>query len=152
MKKNIKEFNRCIYCFEPKDKKSAACEACGYEDGVCDLPSKWLMPGTILKGRYLVGKHLEARENEQLYLAWDLNHDCKVEVTEFFPDSLVTRDVTASERVSCIPGRENTFEEGKQEFFEKAKLFYQCRKRVEDLKMDFFVQNETCYYVRKKNL
>lgn len=146
--KKSREFARCIYCFEPKEE-SGPCRACGYENGICDLPFKWLMPGTILKGRYMVGKHLESRENEQLYLAWDLTGEEKVEVTEYFPDTLVTRDVTASEQVNCIPGREQDFEKGKQQFFEKVKLFYQCRNRVEPLEMDFFARNNTCYYVRK---
>ena len=46
---------------------------------------------------------------------------------------------------------EEALEEGRQEYFEKAKTFFQCIVRVEDLKMDFFLRNNTCYYVREKS-
>lgn len=60
------------------------------------------------------------------------------------------RDITRSEMVSCIPGKERLLDAGKQTFFEKAKTYFLCVVRVEDLKMDFFNRNNTCYYVRKK--
>lgn len=110
------------------------------------------MPGTILKGRYVIGKALEETEEKLVYLGWDLKKDCRVEITEYFPKKYVTRDITSSEKVSCIPGFEMQLEDGKQAFFEKAKTFFQCVVRVEDLKMDFFLRNNTCYYVREKSV
>lgn len=147
----VREFNRCIYCFEEKENKTGVCLHCGYENGYCDLPGWWLIPGTIVKGRYVVGKALEETDERLVYLGWDLKKEYLVEVTEYFPKVFVTRDITDSENVSCISGLENAFQNGKQEFFEKAKTFFQCIVRVEDSQMDFFVRNNTCYYVRKKS-
>lgn len=143
-------FDRCIYCFAPK-AEPGACPSCGYENGLCDPPGWWLSPGTILKGHYMVGRHLSGTSSELCYLGWNLSTDTQVEIVEYFPEALVTRDITYSADVSCVPGNEDAFESGKQAFFEKAKLYYTCVSRVEDLVMDFFVRNNTCYYVRKRN-
>lgn len=142
-------FNRCIYCFAPKDEPGP-CSRCGYENGLCDPPGWWLSPGTILKGRYMVGRHLNGTPEELCYLGWDLGADMQVEIVEFYPQDLVTRDITHCETISCLPGKEQAFDGGKQKFFEKAKLYYNCVSRVNTLVMDFFVRNATCYYVRKR--
>lgn len=143
------KFDRCIYCFAVTDA-SGACPVCGYENGLCDFPGWWLPPGTILKGRYVVGRYLNGTSQELCYLGWDLDRELLVEVVEYFPESMVTRDITHSEDVICRPGREREVEAGKQAFFEKAKLFYHCVSRVEGIWMDFFTRNDTCYYVRKR--
>ncbi len=146
------EFNRCIYCFEEKENGNASCPACGYRDGFGSLPGWWMTPGTILKGRYMIGRDLIETEEKLVYFGWDLNKDIPVEITEFFPKKYITRDITSSARVSCIPGMETAFEDGKQAFFEKAKMYFKCKTRVEDFRMDFFIRNHTCYYVREKSL
>ena len=98
----------------------------------------------------MVGKALQEKEDELIYLGWDMRRNCLIEIVEYFPKRHVTRDSTVSDRVCCIPGHENAFEAGKQQFFEKAKLFYKCVTRLKEIEMDFFVRNETCYYVRKR--
>lgn len=148
--KKIQEFNRCIYCFAEKEENKEACPACGYENGFCSMPGWWLAPGTIIKGRYMVGKPLSENEEELSYLGWDMAKECQLEIVEYFPKPYVKRDVTVSDKVSCIPGQEEALEAGKQAFFEKAQLFYKCVSRVQVLEMDFFVRNETCYYVREQ--
>lgn len=142
-------FERCIYCFSPK-MVPGPCPVCGYDNGLCSPPGWWLMPGTLLKGNYVVGQHLNSTSTELSYLGWDLENECLVEIVEYYPENLVTRDITNTAAVSCKPGCEEELEIGKQTFFEKAKMFYNCVIRVEDLFMDFFVRNETCYYVRRR--
>lgn len=143
------EFDRCIYCFAPKEN-TGVCPKCGYDNGLCNPPCWWLSPGTILKGRYIVGQHLNSTATELTYLGWDLQQKCLTEIVEYYPERYVTRDITNSDELSYLPGNEKILEEGKQTFFEKAKLFYNCVSRVEELMMDFFVRNNTCYYVRKR--
>lgn len=158
----IMKVDRCIYCFAPfseeqqeekkKDHRAErrTCPVCGYEDGLCMLNIRWLLPGTILKGTYMTGKLLENRESELIYLGWNLKQEQLVEIHEYFPEAWLERDVTASDQVNCRPGREEAFESGRQEFFERAKTYYQCISRVKDVFMDFFVRNGTCYYVRER--
>jgi len=142
-------FDRCVYCFEPH-ADPGPCPICGYESGLVDQPAWVLSPGTILRGRYVLGQCREQRNTELVYLAWDLNTRRRLEIVEYFPRDLATRDCTAAPTVVCLPGQEEAIESGKQRFFEKAKLYYQCISRVEPLEMDFFVRNETCYYLRER--
>lgn len=144
------EFNRCIYCFAPKEQPGP-CESCGYENGLCCPPGWWLTPGTLLKGRYIVGRHRRSTPTELAYLGWDLEQDNKVQVVEYYPEALVTRDITNSETISCFPGKEAAFEAGCQAFYSKTKLYHDCVSRVGEVFLDFFVRNGTCYYVRKKD-
>lgn len=146
---NENTFDRCVYCFAPKGE-DGVCYKCGYESGLCDLPGWWLSPGTVLKGRFLVGKNLSSDSNQIRYLGWDLDQEKTVEIMEYFPRQLVTRDITYSSEVVTVPGCEDKVEKGRQEFFEKAKLFYNCVTRVEEIMMDFFIRNNTCYYVLKR--
>ena len=143
------EFDRCIYCFAPK-AYPGPCPHCGYDNGLCCPPGWWLLPGTVLKGRYVVGKHRKSTPTELTYLGWDLEEQCKVQIVEYFPEGLITRDITNSEQISCIPGKAAAFEAGCREFYEKAKLFYDCTSQVRAVHLDFFARNGTCYYVRKK--
>ena len=141
------DFGRCVYCFAEKTE-NGPCGCCGYDHGLCDSPVWWLAPGTVLKGRYVIGQPRKSSSTELSYLGWDLERETLVQIVEYYPKTLVTRDITASDGVSCIPGQEWQMEAGRQAFFEKAKLFYHCVSRVQALEMDFFVRNGTCYYVR----
>ena len=123
---------------------------CGYDHGLCDLPGWWLPPGSMLKGRYMVGKSLSSNDHQITYLGWDLETEKTVDIAEYFPRALVTRDITNSEEVVTVPGREAQVDAGRQAFFERAKLFYQCAGRVEELMMDFFLRNNTCYYILRR--
>ena len=143
-------FRRCINCFAPQEE-SGACFHCGYENGLGDLPGWWLVPGTVLKGRYITGCSRNSGSSELRYLGWDLQMEHPVEIMEFFPRGSVTRDITYADEVVTVPGHEEEVERGRQAFFEKAKLFYQCAGRVEpDLQMDFFLRNNTCYYTLRR--
>ena len=143
-------FDRCIYCFAPKEEEGECCR-CGYENGLCDLPAWWLSPGTVLKGRYITGRNRTCSDTEITYLAWDLEQEQTVEITEYFPEGRVTRDITHCDDVVIIPGCEEAVEQGRQAFFEKAKLFFQCVSRVEkNMTMDFFLRNNTCYYALRR--
>lgn len=147
---NANVFSRCVYCFAPKTT-SGHCESCGYDHGLCDQPGYWLPPGTVLKGRFIVGRNLSSNHCQITYLGWDLINEKTVDVVEYFPEGFVTRDITYSDQVVTIPGNEERVEAGRQTFFEKAKLFFNCVSRVEEnLLMDFFLRNNTCYYILKR--
>ena len=145
-------FRRCICCFAPKEEPGP-CVRCGYENGLCDLPGRWLVPGTILKGRYMVGRSRKGSDSEIRYHGWDLRQEKPVDIVEFFPKGSVTRDITYDDEVVTVPGHEDEVERGRQAFFEKARLYYRCAGRVDaQLQMDFFLRNNTCYYTLfKKN-
>lgn len=144
-------FDRCVSCFAPRTQPGP-CGKCGYDHGLCDLPGWMLPPGSLLKGRYVVGRNRGITDRQLSYLGWDLQRQETVDIVEYFPRDLVTRDITLSPEAVIIPGREEQVESGRQQFFERAKLFYNCVSQVEeDLMMDFFLRNNTTYYVLKRH-
>lgn len=142
------EFDRCIYCFSPK-VYPGPCSSCGYENGLCCDPVWWLSPGTLLKGQYMVGKHLKSTQDTLCYLGWDLQRQCYVQIVECYPEELVTRDITNSEQISCFPGKEAALEAACREFQEKANRCSECADRAGETPLDVFSRNGTCYYVCK---
>lgn len=109
----------------------------------------WLLPGTILKGRYVIGRVLREEPCELVYLGWDTLRKQKVELHEYYPKEYLQRDITASEDTVCLPGKEAVFESGLQQFFERVRLYYQCMSRVdEDVNTEFFLRNGTGYYTK----
>lgn len=144
------EFNRCVYCFAPRTQPGT-CGKCGYDHGLCDLPGWMLPPGSLLKGRYMVGKNRGITDHQLSYLGWDLERQETVDIVEYFPRELVTRDITHSPQVVTIPGRESQMESGRQQFLDRVKTFCSCVSRMEEnLMLDVFQRNDTCYYVIKR--
>lgn len=142
----IRKFDRCIYCFAVKTH-SGSCRVCGYENGLCDPPFWQLMPGTILKGRYMAGCLKRCTDSELIYLGWDLKTNQYREIAEYFPREWVTRDITHSAAVSCIPRFEQSVEQGRREF---GKRFPSDTRRTQlpgYVTRDVFFRNNTCYYV-----
>ena len=134
-------FDRCIYCFAPRQE--GVCPACGEP-----ASAAWqLRPGMILKGRYMAGSPLSEMAECIHYRGWDLVKDVPVEIGEFYPKALVTRNAAGA--VVCAAGREAELEAGKQAFFQRVKLFYDCASPNSKASLDFFPRNGTCYYVRK---
>ena len=141
-------FDRCIYCFAPK-RTSGSCQSCGYENGLCDMPVWLLMPGTILKGQYMVGRLLRNTETEFTYLGWDLKRERLLEITEFFSQRTMTRDITHSVEVSYIPGKEDHARQEISEFAEKVTRNAHCTAPESLPVLDGFLRNNTAYVVRK---
>lgn len=135
-------FQRCPHCFAPL-VGSGVCPVCGEQEAA---PGR-LLPGTILKGRYMAGDALAQSPEDIRYRGWDLVKSTQVEIAEYYPQSLVSRD--NGQCVVCAREREAEFEAGKQAFFERARSFYECLSAAGRETMDFFVRNGTCYYVRR---
>lgn len=75
---------------------SNPCPHCGYLHGRQAVQGYVLQPGTILRGKYLIGKVLGQGGFGITYLGWDLALNKKVAVKEFFPASHVSRDTGVS--------------------------------------------------------
>ncbi len=90
------ERNYCMHCMAPLAEGQDACPVCGKTNG--DIPQRFsaMAPGTILRGRYLLGRVLGQGGFGITYIGMDLVLLRKVAVKEFFPTGIVTRDHTVS--------------------------------------------------------
>ena len=72
------------------------CAHCGYDPA--DTPSQpyTLRPGTIVRGKYIIGMPLGQGGFGITYIGWDLSTQRKVAVKEYFPSGQVSRNTTIS--------------------------------------------------------
>jgi serine/threonine protein kinase len=141
---------RCYGCFNTIDDSAATCPYCGYDTGA-ETP-KWILPpGTILNGKYEVGRSLGEGGFGITYLAWDTYMQTKIAIKEYFPANVVTRDTTmpggntVSKNVTV--GSIN-FDDGLKRYVQEASIL----SKFFDLPgivavKDFFYENETAYFV-----
>ncbi len=135
----------CMGCMSPIDD-DPKCPVCGYFDGTPYLPS-YLPPKTILNNRYIVGKLLRYNGEGATYIGYDNVTNKKVEVREFFPDTLCTR-VPGSNLVSINPRKLVQYKNLMSEFSELHKSLMKMRTLSHIcLVYEVFNENNTSYIV-----
>ena len=81
--------NRCFGCMEPI--QSYPCPNCGFDSGKSQNAEYTLPVGTILAGKYLVGRVLGQGGFGITYIGWDMALERKVAIKEFYPSGQVSR-------------------------------------------------------------
>lgn len=137
----------CLNCMRNIGEEFQTCPFCG---SPADISNQFhqLVPGSILNGKYLVGKALGQGGFGITYTGLDLIENTKVAIKEYYPDGSVSRQ---KDRYTIMPYNDDlakTYENRKIRFLNEAKklaLFRQCRGIV-DLR-DSFEENGTSYIV-----
>lgn len=81
----------CMGCMEKYDDSMEVCPHCGY---IFDSPpekSYHLKPGTVLHGKYVVGKALGYGGFGITYIGWDYVMERKLAIKEYLPGEFATR-------------------------------------------------------------
>ena len=81
----------CFGCFQDKEPGSF-CPHCGFNENE-EQPYLALPLGTLLNGRYMVGKVLGVGGFGITYLGYDLTLEIKVAIKEYMPSSIAARNV-----------------------------------------------------------
>ncbi|MBQ3761835.1 MAG: peptidoglycan-binding protein [Clostridia bacterium] len=97
---------RCYNCFKEIGNK-IACPYCGYEQDT-PVDENVLKPGTLITGRYLIGRVRGSDEKGVIYNVFDLKNESKKRMREFFPTEHCTRGEAGE--VNVLPGHEDAFE------------------------------------------
>ena len=135
----------CISC--QKTIESPVCPHCGYPAKPQNEPHQ-LPVGTMLRGRYQVGRVLGQGGFGITYLGRDTLMETTVAIKEFYPSGIVTRDI-GSTRVVCLTEKmTDHYVRSKERFLREAKALVRFRSipEVVDL-LDFVEENETAYIV-----
>ena len=84
--------NLCYNCFKEKPDSSGPCPYCGFdlEENAKKYPVA-LRAGTVLNGRYLIGRVLGQGGFGITYLAWDQKLGARVAVKEYMPGEMAAR-------------------------------------------------------------
>ena len=146
----------CPYCVS-KIEQGNSCPYCNYAY-TYKRKEYYLKPGTILNGKYLVGRVLGEGGFGITYVGRDLTLDLKVAIKEYYPNGVVGRTVTVSDHVSLLNWTfSSSFENGKDRFIEEARTIAKMDKENAVVTVrDFFEENNSAYlvmeYVEGENL
>lgn len=140
------EQRRCFGCMALTEQ--TVCPRCGWGAGQDNEPHQ-LPVGTVLAGKYLVGRVLGQGGFGITYLGWDLNLDIRVCIKEFFPSSAVNRDHSRTSAVTCNTTHlEAGYASSRERFLREAKSMAKFRDVPQIVSIfDFFQANNTAYMV-----
>lgn len=102
-------------CMEDKGT-AAVCPFCGYSENAPRIQT-CLPPRSVIGSRYLVGRVLSYNGEGVTYMGYDALKDQKVEIREYFPDTLVTRG-PGGQSVTARPGCQIPFKTYLSDFAE----------------------------------
>jgi len=138
----------CYSCFGETVNEYGICTACGYDDAGHRVNYPLALPGgSILFGRYIIGKVLGQGGYGITYLARDYQSGQQVAIKEFFPDTMATR--TGTTTVTPLSGmRGEHFHYGRDSFLEEAKTMaeFNGNPHIAGVQM-YFEENNTAYFV-----
>lgn len=135
----------CYGCFEEKEP-GIPCPHCGFNEND-EQPYLALPLGTILNGRYLVGKVLGIGGFGITYLGYDLTLDIKVAIKEYMPSALATRH--PDHYSVALTGRvEEDYRYGMERFLDEAKILAKLQSTPHIVSVqNYFKENGTAYFV-----
>ena len=144
----------CYGCMREKENTDEACPYCGFDNASYEKSrsTRALPLGTILNGKYFLGKVLGEGGFGITYLALDLSLEIPVAVKEYFPVGLAYRDTSMKENtetVSVITGEKRRYyEHGIKTFSDEARNLAKFR-RIEGIVpiCETFLENNTAYIV-----
>ena len=138
----------CNGCMEPYGKQEGPCPHCGFDSAEYDVPLHQLKPGSILSGKYLVGRSLGEGGFGITYIGFDLNLEFRVAIKEYYPNGLVTRQTGVSSSVTAFTAQGEEYDKGLTRFVQEAKSLakFHDLNGIVSVK-DFFRENGTAYIV-----
>ncbi|HWP97501.1 MAG TPA: protein kinase [Syntrophomonadaceae bacterium] len=138
----------CLGCMAIKGEAST-CPYCGWVEGTQSDSGQHLEPGTILRGKYLLGRVLGQGGFGITYLAWDLDLNIKLAIKEYLPRDFATRG-SGDTRISIYTSGDSQafFNQGRDKFLEEARILarFEGHPNIVSVR-DFFRENDTAYFV-----
>ena len=137
----------CYRCMREKGNETS-CPFCG-SFNTFDPSDRFLPPGTVIGGRYILGAVLGEGGFGITYIGFDKVLELRVAVKEYFHYGFTHRDCTVSNAVTVSAGEKSEiFEKGKQRFLSEAKNVarFQDEPGIVNVS-DFIEENNTAYIV-----
>lgn len=143
-----KEQRRCLGCMEMYISFDNICPHCGYVNDSPPEEMYHLYPGTILDGRYLIGKVIGFGGFGITYIGWDQKLLRKVAIKEYLPGECATR-IPGDENITVFEGeKEEQFQKGIVAFIEEARKLMQFQNYAAIVNVyDCFEANGTAYLI-----
>ena len=135
----------CYGCFSEKEP-GTVCPVCGFYE-TKQQPYLALPLGTIVNGRYLIGKVLGIGGFGITYLGFDLTLEIKVAIKEYMPSAMATRN-TDRYTVVLTSHQEKDYQSGMERFLEEARILAKLQNTPNIVSVqNYFRENNTAYFV-----
>ncbi len=140
--------NFCPYCMS-KVQPGEVCKSCSLKQGSYTPSPHHIPPGTVLMGRYLIGRVLGEGGFGITYIGCDLRLEAKVAIKEYFPVDQVSRYADSTLTVITRAGRsQDSYSQGIRRFLKEARSLARMEKQTAVVAAkDFFEANNTAYIV-----
>ena len=140
---------QCYHCMHQIEKETARfCPQCRRSLAVQPVSEKYLQPGTILQGRFLVGYTLGVGGFGNTYIGWDQKLLRKVAVKEFYPKQYCCRDADRTTVIVTEEKQQERFRAGLKQFLEEARNVAALKEVPGIVEISsYFEENETGYIV-----
>ena len=138
--------NLCYRCFSEKPIADKPCPKCGYKHTPNTVSSNCLLPGTLLKNRYIVGVALGVGGFGITYKCLDTKIGGICAIKEYFPANFALR-TNATKFVSVAEQNLERYNKIMKRFVEEAELVKSLKHRNVITIYDSFFENNTAYYV-----
>ncbi len=140
-------YNICFNCMNISDAGATVCKHCGMTLG--NKPagdSSSLKIGTVLHGRYIVGKKLGQGGFGITYMGFDLVLSCRVAIKEYYPRNDVYRDINKSSQL--VWKTENDYMIGCKNILREAQKLAKVNSIPNVVRVqDTFEENRTAYII-----
>jgi serine/threonine protein kinase len=134
--------------YQQLSRWSLTCPYCGYEEGAAPESLLHLPAGTVLQGKYLLGRVLGQGGFGITYLAWDMTLNLKLAIKEYLPQQLATRTGNDSRVTVYKDSLAAQFSYGMTKFLEEARTLARFNEHPNIVTVrDYFEANNTAYLV-----
>lgn len=139
----------CPGCLRDTEFENGVCTKCGFDMNGYTVMPHHLVPGTLVKQRYKIGRVLGEGGFGITYIGIDTVLNLKVAIKEFYMSGYVNRNHDASPNVFATLGtHRDTFEKNREKFLNEARVLAQFYGEAGIVGVrDFCEENGTAYII-----
>lgn len=138
----------CMGCMNEIEDHLSTCPYCGFNETTLRQESYYLDPGTIIGGKYIVGRVLSYGGHTVSYMGMDAEMNRKVIVKEYLPSDFSTRSEGEKDVTIYSGDGQEQFEQGLTNFLNEANRIQQLQDEKGIAKVyDCLAENETGYVI-----
>lgn len=138
----------CMGCMENIEDHVTTCPYCGYDETTLRQESYYLDPGTVVGGKYIVGRVMGYAGYTVTYLGLDAEQNRKVMIKEYLPSDFSTRSEGEKEVTIYSGDALEQFEQGLTTFLNEANRIQHLENVPGIAKVyDCVAENDTGYVI-----
>lgn len=138
----------CMGCMNQMEDQVTVCPHCGFNERELKQEAYYLTPGTVVGGKYIIGRALSYAGYTVTYIGMDAENNRKVLVKEYLPNEFSTRSEGDKEVTIYSGDAKEQFEEGLTTFLNEANRIQQLGRPQGIMQVyDCVAENDTGYVI-----